>query len=517
MAKEEIVSASNKGESTKIDADVMTKDQLSMLEKEISLFKAANATTFQEKLLACRSIVQDYFVNGTYTIVYRPWGGAEYTWGMTTKPEWRWDKYEYRAFKIVSTIPMEGMLDSLFVYGFGYNIYFNDYEGEFCYGWDADWDDYCNQYMSTWGMNGTTLDKSFDEDFNVDGDFTCLGDKNYIGDENRPNAELNVLTTVTTTSGPSIKFYNADKSNNATFTYYNPNSTPSFELTSKNNDVMLRIDNTKIPSETVTDSETVGTLTANTSTMVSAKMQSMSLKNVADVMYPVGSYYWSSVYKDPGELFSGTWQQVVGAFLWATGDTSDGNMNIGANGEYEHVLTINEIPTHNHLITETEHVHNIYDPQHLHVLYQEGHTHTMTDYGHTHPITDKGHKHNLVDPGHSHCVFGDDQLSYWMSDARVTCGYDACSKRSGGSAWFWTTNSRSNLTIYSSNSTLEPVEDVANFEINSTDSGAYAANGKTKISILTHKSNVTVDNQCSNWQHNNMPPYINCYCWHRIS
>ena len=41
-------------------------------------------------------------------------------WHMVTEPEWRWEKYEYRAYAVVNTAPDTEWIDPLFVFGGSY-------------------------------------------------------------------------------------------------------------------------------------------------------------------------------------------------------------------------------------------------------------------------------------------------------------------------------------------------------------------------------------------------------------
>lgn len=70
------------------------------------------------------------------------------------------------------------------------------------------------------------------------------------------------------------------------------------------------------------------------------------------LIYPVGSYYWSSESTSPEVLFGGTWEQVKDTFILAAGDNYDAGDN-GGNIEHthttgDHTLTIEEIPSHIH-------------------------------------------------------------------------------------------------------------------------------------------------------------------------
>lgn len=72
--------------------------------------------------------------------------------------------------------------------------------------------------------------------------------------------------------------------------------------------------------------------------------------DIVDLIYPVGSIYMSVNNTSPSTLFGGTWVE------WGTGkvpigvDTSDNDFNTveKTGGEKTHILTIDEIPSHNH-------------------------------------------------------------------------------------------------------------------------------------------------------------------------
>lgn len=78
--------------------------------------------------------------------------------------------------------------------------------------------------------------------------------------------------------------------------------------------------------------------------------------------YPIGSFYISLVSIDPGILFGGTWDQITGRFLIATGANEDNTTNYWGNlsansfncpagelgGEAWHTLSVNELASHQH-------------------------------------------------------------------------------------------------------------------------------------------------------------------------
>ena len=71
----------------------------------------------------------------------------------------------------------------------------------------------------------------------------------------------------------------------------------------------------------------------------------VNTSDLIDLIYPVGSIYMSANNVSPANLFGGTWQQIKDKFLLSAGDT----YNAGdEGGEATHILTIDEMPSHNH-------------------------------------------------------------------------------------------------------------------------------------------------------------------------
>lgn len=62
------------------------------------------------------------------------------------------------------------------------------------------------------------------------------------------------------------------------------------------------------------------------------------------ILYPIGSIYMSVNSTNPSQLFGGTWVQISGRFLYCTNNSMD------TGGEATHKLTINEMPSHNHMV-----------------------------------------------------------------------------------------------------------------------------------------------------------------------
>lgn len=68
-------------------------------------------------------------------------------------------------------------------------------------------------------------------------------------------------------------------------------------------------------------------------------------KTIFDLIYPIGSIYMSVNSIEPSVLFGGTWERIKDTFLLSAGDT----YSLGeTGGEAAHVLTVDEMPKHNH-------------------------------------------------------------------------------------------------------------------------------------------------------------------------
>lgn len=68
-------------------------------------------------------------------------------------------------------------------------------------------------------------------------------------------------------------------------------------------------------------------------------------KTVFDMVYPVGSIYMSVNSASPATMFGGTWVQIKDKFLLSAGNTYKAG---ATGGEATHVLTVEEMPRHNH-------------------------------------------------------------------------------------------------------------------------------------------------------------------------
>ena len=73
--------------------------------------------------------------------------------------------------------------------------------------------------------------------------------------------------------------------------------------------------------------------------------QTIGSNFVLDNVYPVGSIYMSVNSTNPGTLFGGTWERIIERFLFGCGERYPAGR---AAGEDLHVLTVEELPSHDH-------------------------------------------------------------------------------------------------------------------------------------------------------------------------
>lgn len=77
-----------------------------------------------------------------------------------------------------------------------------------------------------------------------------------------------------------------------------------------------------------------------------SKLYNTSGKELIDCIFPVGAIYISVNSTNPSSLFGGTWEQIKDRFLLGCGD----KYSAGSTGGAEtHTLTIDELPTHDHM------------------------------------------------------------------------------------------------------------------------------------------------------------------------
>ena len=106
-----------------------------------------------------------------------------------------------------------------------------------------------------------------------------------------------------------------------------------------------------------------------------------------NLVYPVGSIYWSSKNTNPGTLFGGTWTQIKDKFILTAGDYYS---NGATGGAATVTLTVSNMPSHSHSFTPDGKVgsHTHTGPSHTHSFTPSG---TVSSHSHTGP----SHTHDL--------------------------------------------------------------------------------------------------------------------------
>lgn len=160
------------------------------------------------------------------------------------------------------------------------------------------------------------------------------------------------------------------------------------------------------------------------------------------------------------------------------GNISSGNADLTSaqGGEANHQLITNELPAHNHGVT---------DP---------GHTHSVTDPGHSHTINANPHTHGITDPGHAHAQEADTSLTTAGSFARATTA--GANSSQGGT----TASATTGVTVQAHDLTPDLSMNVA----------------ATGVSIQSRTTGISINNTGGGAVHNNMPPFAVGIWWLKL-
>ena len=106
----------------------------------------------------------------------------------------------------------------------------------------------------------------------------------------------------------------------------------------------------------VGDSTTVGTNNIATSGNIQAANYYIGGVNLINIFYPIGSIYETvdSTF-NPATQWGGTWERITDKFLVASGTTYSGT---GGSASSSVTLTTENLPSHNHTFTGSEHSHS---------------------------------------------------------------------------------------------------------------------------------------------------------------
>lgn len=140
-------------------------------------------------------------------------------------------------------------------------------------------------------------------------------------------------------------------------------------FTKTENNVNLEVDNLNVGCLTSKNNnfelDSEGNLKVKTITTQVGNNGAMNQIEIRNFIYPVGSIYMSLNDTNPGVLFGGTWEKITGRFLLGAGSPSPNDyngfgvirddeltwnfQNNSTGGEYSHQLTLEEMPSHNHM------------------------------------------------------------------------------------------------------------------------------------------------------------------------
>lgn len=279
------------------------------------------------------------------------------------------------------------------------------------------------------------------------------------------------------------------------------------------------------PAGTTYDTITQTEITAGTSTssrLVTPKLLGdnfIKKTDLLDMIYPIGSLYWSSNSTDPGTLFGGTWTQIKDTFVWAKGDSDTVN---ATGGEKTHTLTESEMPSHSHSFTPAGKIASTSGGTDNKVASESAHTH---DFTHTHGYTPAGKIAStsggtdnktstpndstvtITDPGHKH-TYNYRESGSGSSSMGGTRDTSFPSRSTGTSTTNITaTHSHTHAAYFTGTAGTTTSQ-------STTTSGAGSAHSHTAYFTGTAG---TTGTKGSGTAHNNMPPYIVKYCWERTA
>lgn len=215
------------------------------------------------------------------------------------------------------------------------------------------------------------------------------------------------------------------------------------------------------------------------------------LKDVLrDIFYPIGTIYESVNNTNPSEFIGGVWVSWGAGKVSVGVDESQEEFNVAEKegGEKEHVLTVNELPSHNHTFTGKAVTSDIQSASHTHNIP------SLSGTAATESLS--GNLYNYAIQDHATSAGGSGIVTA-IKESNMKVGYATA-----------TTEEQSTLTD--------------KININATHSHTVTTNtNTTSTQNASHTHSVTasgtIGNTGGNSAHNNLQPYITSYKWKRTA
>ena len=243
-----------------------------------------------------------------------------------------------------------------------------------------------------------------------------------------------------------------------------------------------------------------------------------------NLVYPVGSIYWSSNNTNPANLFGGTWTQIKDRFILAAGDYYS---NGATGGAATVTLTVSNMPSHTHSFTPSGTV--------------SSHKHSFTPSGtvgsHTHSFTPSGtvSSHSHTGPSHSHSLINGTANVATSTSTSITHyirSYDDFrgGVKSGGHLDESVDSEKEKITITASSTSTSTIsgsteaagtgntgDTAPSFSGTAGTTGAAGTGytGETAPSFTGTEGNTSSSGSGSSFSI--LPPYVVKYCWERTA
>jgi len=232
-------------------------------------------------------------------------------------------------------------------------------------------------------------------------------------------------------------------------------------------------------------------------------------------VYPVGAIFISAVQIDIEALFPGTvWARINGRFLLGDGG---GYLAGETGGEATHRLSTSEMPSHNHSGSCNNHTHTVSMDSHTHGIPTGRHWHRVFIPYHNHTVTLSGGKHAHYEQSGRIFLTGSVNDDYKMKTIKAGSGTShrvlTTDNGSGGVSEVQAT-AMSEITISGETDMYDGADVSSGFD----EGGPTETYGASPSASASYSQpGLSINYTGGSEAHNNMPPYLVCCIWKRIS